>query len=791
MATATLDRGSKNKENVSMGICGILASLNTNTNTINGCGSSSVSASISSSPAPAGSSSSNESFDTDKCRFDVYEKSIQKLSDENKSLRKRVTKLTELARAKEEQLLAAFAEACDDKRRNEERAKLEHDAQLQSYFECFLHIEKENASLRAKLDQMRTESASQQRQLTLLLQQQATTTSQAQQQQPIQEEPSADETDAMQVEVAFAHPVTRVASNDELSRMSMQHIDREMAEHNKCMDTFIQESKLMSATRQASTCTLLISETTTTTTTTREDVAEDSAAGSTEIALQHQQQQLALANERIGELELEKSALEKKVASIESSLARWIFRACDYKSDLGKASDECARVEARCGELDAERQRLQSSLAHVHELSVKSEARSSRLGERVSELDAEVRRLNDELAGLTNINVKLTTTIEQFAALQATSKSQQLDHDQEQERRNTPSVAVETSSVGVWAQPELVHAETQTHSQAQAQAPHHDAPPPVKMLVSNKSTGTVVAQTVAKLTQMLASGATSSALVEQTPQQQQQQQVASVDLATPSQLAALKAKLDACTLERNAFKCKNDEMSRECERLSSEVSRLSTAIGKYQQQQQQQQKPATQVSVAKATSQRGTQTTAVNVRCVSTGTQTTTTTTSVNVTASTLSSSSTTTTAACHISSSIDRSMDEWRRELETERARWSKERAEAAERYEDKCGELIKCELACLNERSQCVRMQAEASELHEKLKALGAERDALKSQLAKLQDAYRIEKQVSNTIIQQQKKLLDYLQVQDTTFSTSTTILTYQVLAYIDKCLKHSFGV
>ena len=177
----------------------------------------------------------------------------------------------------------------------------------------------------------------------------------------------------------------------------------------------------------------------------------------------------------------------------------------------------------RCGELDAERQRLQSSLTHVHELSVKSEARSSRLGERVSELDAEVRRLNDELAGLTNINVKLTTTIEQFAALQTTSKSQQLQ-DQELER-NTSSVAVEKSSVGVWAQPELVHVEMQTQSQA-----HHDAPP-VKMLVSNKSAGT------------------SSALVEQTRQQQQQQQqqaqqqVTSVDLATPTQLAALKSQL--------------------------------------------------------------------------------------------------------------------------------------------------------------------------------------------------------------------------------------------------------
>ena len=68
----------------------------------------------------------NDSFDGEKIKMDVYEKSIQKLAAENKSLRKRVKKLTELARAKEEQLIEAFNEACDGKRKIEEKNQLEH-----------------------------------------------------------------------------------------------------------------------------------------------------------------------------------------------------------------------------------------------------------------------------------------------------------------------------------------------------------------------------------------------------------------------------------------------------------------------------------------------------------------------------------------------------------------------------------------------------------------------------------------------------------------------------------------
>jgi hypothetical protein len=58
--------------------------------------------------------------------LDVYEKSLDKLAQENKILRRRVAKLTELARTKEQQLIDAFNQACELKRKNEEMSQIEH-----------------------------------------------------------------------------------------------------------------------------------------------------------------------------------------------------------------------------------------------------------------------------------------------------------------------------------------------------------------------------------------------------------------------------------------------------------------------------------------------------------------------------------------------------------------------------------------------------------------------------------------------------------------------------------------
>ena len=107
--------------NISFSSYGILATIQTN---------STASANTSQVIDPAllknTNNAGNDSFDCDKIKLDVYEKSIQKLANENKSLRKRVKKLTELARTKEEQLIEAFNQACEEKCKSEEKNQLEH-----------------------------------------------------------------------------------------------------------------------------------------------------------------------------------------------------------------------------------------------------------------------------------------------------------------------------------------------------------------------------------------------------------------------------------------------------------------------------------------------------------------------------------------------------------------------------------------------------------------------------------------------------------------------------------------
>lgn len=68
----------------------------------------------------------NESFDCDKIKLDVYEKSINKLASENKALRKRVKNLTELARAKEQEIIESLNKACEEKAKVEEFNEIQY-----------------------------------------------------------------------------------------------------------------------------------------------------------------------------------------------------------------------------------------------------------------------------------------------------------------------------------------------------------------------------------------------------------------------------------------------------------------------------------------------------------------------------------------------------------------------------------------------------------------------------------------------------------------------------------------
>lgn len=68
----------------------------------------------------------NESFDNERCKLDVYEQSINRLVNENKALRKRVKNLTELARAKEQEMIESLNKACEENAQLEEKTQKEH-----------------------------------------------------------------------------------------------------------------------------------------------------------------------------------------------------------------------------------------------------------------------------------------------------------------------------------------------------------------------------------------------------------------------------------------------------------------------------------------------------------------------------------------------------------------------------------------------------------------------------------------------------------------------------------------
>jgi hypothetical protein len=67
----------------------------------------------------------NESFDCDKIKLDAYEKSVTKLENENKQLRKRVKKLTELAREKEQEIIESLNTFTEEKQKLEQKNQQE------------------------------------------------------------------------------------------------------------------------------------------------------------------------------------------------------------------------------------------------------------------------------------------------------------------------------------------------------------------------------------------------------------------------------------------------------------------------------------------------------------------------------------------------------------------------------------------------------------------------------------------------------------------------------------------
>lgn len=209
---------------------------------------------------------------------------------------------------------------------------------MQSYYECFLQIEQENYELKAKLDQMRGKIASQQDHITELSSRNLT----SQSSQDLEDQTSIKVTTSTSIvdeECMITSTLTVTEERRETvvcvdvvdGSEAAREIDDEFTEMNKNMKKFIEnkisEHRKMSLDLIRRESILNMQENN------RED--EDTATATKSM----QQQQ------RVSELELEIEVLNNRITSIESSLARWIYRACDYKTDADKAREKCSKAE--------------------------------------------------------------------------------------------------------------------------------------------------------------------------------------------------------------------------------------------------------------------------------------------------------------------------------------------------------------------------------------------------------------------------------------------------------------
>jgi len=120
-----------------------------------------------------------------------------------------------------------------------------------------------------------------------------------------------------------------------LNTMSMRHINDELNNATKTAESFIEATIFLESSR-------------------RED--QDTSVDTNLL-----KQEIEQLKQKIDELTLEKVALEKKFDSIEKSLQRWIFRACDDQCNLKKLEEKCEKLEADIKTLTSENQRIKAA----------------------------------------------------------------------------------------------------------------------------------------------------------------------------------------------------------------------------------------------------------------------------------------------------------------------------------------------------------------------------------------------------------------------------------------------
>lgn len=501
--------------------------------------------------------------------------------------------------------------------------ELIYSAQLESYYECFLQIEKENNILKQKIEQMKLKLNSYQNQ---------------------------DQVSKHDLEkTEHSEEVCEKVDSEEVNKLSMKHVDEEMTNLNQSVSDFIKEKQNEK----------------------EKEPKSDKELNSDEIKLKIQ---------RIDELELEKDALNKKLNNIESSLARWIFRACDYKSDVTKSNEKCQSLESKISDMNQELNEVKEK--HRDEV----ESLQSKLNDYVSKIDELNLKLSSKEKEISEVNKKLN------------------DYQEIANSKRNLDVAIQTEIEA-------------TSSVSNTKLPN-----------SNSKTG-LVAQAAAKLNQMLVKNGEANQTEESSTK-------------ISNEIFNLKAKIDSLILERNSFKIKNEELTRELnEKLDSIPVNNKTAPT---HQPKSEVNMSTQTDSHKLTSNQTQTESNSNIKS------------KINILE--------TNNQSC-IEGQLKNKIDQMKKDLDSLKLKATKDQSEFTTALEDKSSEIARLEQVIKNNKISISNLSKEIEELNEKLNKQLEENESLKrtyeSKFENFNSNLKVEKQISDTIIQQQKKLLDYLQM------------------------------
>jgi hypothetical protein len=605
---------------------------------------------------------------------------------------------------------------------------------LQSYYECFLQIEKENDSLKLKIEQMREKLTQQQTKLDGLLEQQ----------NKHEDTNSTPATTSATTEIEI-----KVLDNTHVNIISMQHMHAELNDVNKSVELFIEDKRMIIDAN------------------TKESKKQDEST-ETEIVI-NEEQQMHDYKKRVDELELEKEALNKKLNSIEASLARWIFRACDYKSDLSTSNERCAKLEKEIGNLKENLNRVE--VEHSNKLEELQKEHSIHLNERVKENQTSIGALEDKLRSdyesiIDKLNnewkLKSDENINELIKLRVECDEKEkscirlreklhLIESRKYSDVNTQTLAEEPKSVG-HVQVQTSQIETSVSTSAVVQA----SSKPNAIVARKPQIGSMIAAQAAKLQQQLSFAAQVT--------NDEKQAVVSTQTANVHQTQAaqneLRLRIDQLLLEKNALKGKNDELKSDLDKLSKELSELKLGIQQQKHQQPQiqahsQQPHSVATSVSIRFSNKQTQTELKPLSSVwSTATST-----------STLTNSND---QQQQLINSLRIKIDIYKSELEQLQLKYNRDQLEYNKRLQEvskkHAEEMRQAEQALRAERAKLLEQNEENERLGEKIKQLEHEIESIKnkygSNMGDIQATFKKEKQISDTIIMQQKKLLDYLQ-------------------------------